>query len=164
MGDATGTLITSLDAGAKYRGVDADMQRDFIDALSGAMTSYNVIWTASAGTPAIGNGTLTGEYNRINKLVFFRIELTAGSTTTFGTAGAYWIFTIPVGTTTGRWTGAGWGLDTGVKEWPLIWNIGYNSATTVVLFQPGGGRYTNTAPFTFGNTDMFSVTGWYLTT
>lgn len=67
---------------------------DALQALSEAPTSWTPTWSASGTAPAIGNGTLTGNYLRVGKLVIFSFKFVAGSTTTFGT-GTY-TFTLPV--------------------------------------------------------------------
>jgi hypothetical protein len=57
--------------------------------------SYTVAWTSTSGTaPAIGNGTLTGDYEIRGKVCHVNIKLSAGSTTTFGNAGT-WRFSLP---------------------------------------------------------------------
>lgn len=62
----------------------------------GQWMDFDPNWTTSAGDdPAIGNGTLTGRYIQIGKLVVFNIVLVAGSTTNFG-SGGFWQFNLPV--------------------------------------------------------------------
>ena len=58
-------------------------------------TAYTVTWSASAGTPAIGSGTIVGAYQQVQKTVRFRIVLTFGTTTTGGSAAATWYFSTP---------------------------------------------------------------------
>ena len=58
-----------------------------------AWTSYAVSWVGSTTNPTIGNGTLTGAYKVIGKTCFVRINVAAGSTTTFG-SGNY-SFSLP---------------------------------------------------------------------
>src|SRR5688572_26599360 len=65
------------------------------DDFNEAWTAYTPTWTASAGAVAIGNGSLTGRYRQFGKTVRFSLQWVAGSTTTYGTAGAYWIFGLP---------------------------------------------------------------------
>lgn len=52
---------------------------------SWAWASYTPTLSATAGSPTIGNGTITGAYSQIGKSVFAKIKITAGSTTNFGT-------------------------------------------------------------------------------
>lgn len=163
MGDWTGTVPTIL-AGDIPTGDDWDNVLDELTAIQAAWTSFTPTWTASAGSPAIGDGTLAGVYRRVGKTVDFRIELTAGATTTFGTAGAYWNFTIPVGTASGRWTGTAFVVDTAVLEYTGVWAIGYDSSTLISLFKPVSARFVNNSPFTFGNTDRMTISGTYMTT
>lgn len=54
-----------------------------------------VIWSsASSPQPVIGNGIYRGSYTTAGKTVFVRVEMTAGSTTSFETGA--WSFSIPV--------------------------------------------------------------------
>jgi hypothetical protein len=63
------------------------------DAVPDDWTAYTPVWTASTA-PALGNGTLTGAYMQVGDLVFIKIVLSPGSTTTFGTGP--WRFSLPV--------------------------------------------------------------------
>ena len=65
-----------------------------LNGIGEAFTSFTPAWTATTTNPVIGNGTLTGAYTRVNKLVFAQYTLIPGSTTTFGT-GDY-RFSFPV--------------------------------------------------------------------
>jgi hypothetical protein len=65
-----------------------------VASLTSAWTNYTPTWTSTGTAPAIGNGTITGRYKQIGKLVTLTIKVLFGSTTTFGT-GAY-SFSLPV--------------------------------------------------------------------
>lgn len=67
LGDAAGAIIRSL-----------------VDAIEAGWTAFTPGWFGSTTNPAIGNGTIVGRYKRIGKTVFFRISITAGTTTTYG--------------------------------------------------------------------------------
>ncbi|MFJ8109996.1 hypothetical protein [Streptomyces sp. NPDC096132] len=54
----------------------------------GAWTSYTPVWTAVTTNPVINNGTISGKYVKIGRLVVCKIMVVPGSTTTFG-SGAY---------------------------------------------------------------------------
>src|SRR5579864_7885838 len=60
----------------------------------GAWASYTPSWTGSSTNPSLGNGSLTGRYTQIGKVVLFSVVLTAGSTTTYGSG--FWTFTLPI--------------------------------------------------------------------
>jgi len=62
--------------------------RDNFKAIGDAWTSYSPAWAAATTNPVIGNGTKTGAYIQVGKLIMFRINITAGSTTTWG-SGVY---------------------------------------------------------------------------
>jgi hypothetical protein len=55
--------------------------------------SFTPTWSSTGTQPVLGNGSLTGKYQRVNKLVFVQMQLVLGSTTTIGT-GDY-RFTFP---------------------------------------------------------------------
>jgi len=59
-----------------------------------AWIAYTPVWTAATTNPSLGNGSLTGTYKQRGKIVDVRINLTTGSTTTYG-SGTYRI-TLPV--------------------------------------------------------------------
>lgn len=126
-----------------------------------AWTTYVPTWTASAGTPVKNNGTLTGRYRQIGKTVDFVVYLLAGSTTTYGTSGAYWIFTLPpVGNTTQAFAFPLRVLDAAVIEYGGIASVAAG-ASSVEFFKPVSGRMYNNDPFTFGNTDSLWFNGTY---
>lgn len=73
--------------------MNAEIRDQFNDLLS-AWTAYTPSWTAATTNPVLGaNGTLVGKYRKIGRLVNFQIDLTMGSTTTYG-SGA-WSITLP---------------------------------------------------------------------
>jgi len=58
-----------------------------------AWQTYTPVWSTSGTAPAIGNGTITGRYAILGKVIVCHINLIAGSTTTFGTGTQS--FTLP---------------------------------------------------------------------
>lgn len=63
------------------------------------LIAYTPAFTASAGTPAIGDGTLTGYYRRVGDHLEGTIKIVGGASTTWGTAGATLRFGLPSGLT-----------------------------------------------------------------
>lgn len=66
----------------------------YVDAL-GTWQSYTPVWTAATTNPVLNNGTLTGKYCQIGKLVFVKFRLVIGSTTTLGSGD--WSISLPLG-------------------------------------------------------------------
>lgn len=83
-GNAVGTEVTIIDSAP---GVSA---YNYIDL---PYTTYTPTWAATGGSPAIGNGTLIGAYERQGAKCFVNIKLTSGSGTTW--AGTAWTFSVP---------------------------------------------------------------------
>jgi hypothetical protein len=67
--------------------------RDQFNTFFGSWTAYTPTWTSTGTAPALGNGTLIGRYMKIGRTVICHINLTSGSTTTYGT-GSY-SFSLP---------------------------------------------------------------------
>jgi len=84
----------------------------------GAWTTYTPTWTCSGTAPAIGNGTLSGRYQRLfGRTYLVQIYLLAGSTTTFGTG--VWSFATPGGLSTAAAYPVGVGLALLASIWPV---------------------------------------------
>lgn len=132
--------------------------------VQGGLISYSTSWTAASGSaPAIGNGTIVSKFDvsHATGLCYIEIVLTAGSTTTFGSGGQLQ-FSLPF---TASATGLGQlscsYIDTGVATYN---GTAYFASTTVInLFTTASpaAAVTSTAPFSFGNTDLIRVQGWY---
>jgi len=71
-----------------------------LEDMTPLWSSWTPTWTTSTGAnvPAFGNATITGEYCQTGDAVLFRLEITFGSTTTFGGGGTTdnWYFSVPV--------------------------------------------------------------------
>jgi len=144
---------TSLSAAAS--GSNSD-----ITALTGlpSWTSYTPTWTTSGTAPSLGNGTLTGGYLAIGKILFFRIQLQPGSTTTFGTGG--YSFALPTG-----FTAVASAQQTVSASFNSAGNvyaaIGLISAsgTTISRVRYNNGFLTGSAPGTMTSADFVALTG-----
>ncbi|MFE6482390.1 hypothetical protein ACFVGN_05545 [Streptomyces sp. NPDC057757] len=67
--------------------------RDQFNSMFAARTVYVPTWTSTSVAPVLGNGTLTGRHMKIGRMAFVTINLSAGSTTTFGTGN--YSFSLP---------------------------------------------------------------------
>lgn len=138
--------------------------RDPIKALADAYTSYSPTWTASSSNPAIGNGTLTGGYTRVGKFISFRIAITMGSTTTFGSG--QWRLTLPVAARNELW---GFFVTARDNSGPARYAVyaSWSSSGYIELYAPattaGNADRTLTSgvPFTWATDDNLFVHGEY---
>lgn len=73
--------------------------RDNSLVLGEAWPSYNPEWTADTTNPTIGNGSIVGARRIVGKTCDFRVIITMGSTTTYG-SGGYFV-SLPDTTVTG---------------------------------------------------------------
>jgi hypothetical protein len=100
-------LPTGLsEVGRKARTREEQLQRQLRNALDPLVVSqfnaeapwgtYTPTWTAGAGSPSLGTGTLSGSYRLIGSTLDCSIQLVWGGTTSAaGTTG--WFFTLPSG-------------------------------------------------------------------
>lgn len=125
-------------------------------------TAFNPSWTAAGSAPAIGNGTLSGSYVQIGKMVFATIYLFFGSTTTSG-SGA-WFFGLPMNARS-AYSLAGncmaYGNDTGVNTYTAIGTL--EDATKIVIPNSGGGnQWSAGVPHSWGSGDFLRISIAYI--
>lgn len=140
--------------------------RDQFGEIFAAWTTYTPSWTAATTNPVLGNGTLTGRYMKVGRTCHVQVDLTCGSTTTYG-AGAY-SMSLP-------FTSASVGIRPGQLHGFLSQRfIGQclvsPSATTALLYFPASGSVSNlssaspTVPFTWASTAQLRMSLTYETT
>lgn len=113
----------------------------------------------TSGSVTIGNGTLTGTYIRLQKLVVVTYLLTWGSTTTSTTVGL-WLFSVPLGNAL-RGNAAGRILDAG----STYYRVTGQAASNKMLLQATdtGDEVQTTNPMTWATNDNLSATFIYET-
>lgn len=129
--------------------------------LWGALTSYT---SAISGTGwAIGNGTLSAQYARQGRLVYFQVSVTFGGTTTFG-AGQLAI-ALPFTSSANNAHFLAILGDTGTATY--IGYGGVSGANALIYAENAAGTYasiaavTSTVPHTWASTDTVTVAGVY---
>lgn len=126
----------------------------------GTVTTFTpTIVGNTSGSVTIGNGTLTGSFYRVGKLVVANYVLSWGSTTTTNCVGL-WLFSVPVGNAVrgnafGRITDAG-------NTYHRV--TGIDGASKMVLQATDtGSEVQNTVPMTWATNDYLAVTFVYET-
>lgn len=131
--------------------------------VAGGVTTYTPTWSSSGTQPSIGNGTLTGRYERLGDLVWVTINLVAGGTTGFGT-GVYNL-SLPVAPLSGvRQALTGVLSDVGTQSYDIDALVNGSSNFEEILATSSTTGPTNwqaAVPFTFGSTDRITITGVY---
>lgn len=152
-----------LSAGDTPTAAELEQITDQIDSLTDpGWTSYTATWTASVGTPSLGNGSITGRYRRSanSDLVIFEAKLAIGSTTSVaGTS--QWFLSLPVTPSANAVTftvGAVMILDTGTTTRIGVCRF---SSSTQLTFETASGGFTATSPQTWANGDYFTFTIMY---
>lgn len=141
----------------------------------GAWTSWTPTWTTTSGsaTPSFGNAAIDCKYSKIGRTVHYRMNITFGSTTNFGTSPSgsdNWLFSMPVaapasGVPVGyvsMWVGSTTKATAGLAH--------TNSTTQIILYTGsgnvdnstlGGGIVDSISPLTWANGDRLSIFGTY---
>ncbi len=148
-----------------------------LDAITpDAWKAYTPTLGAAGGTPSVGNGTITAAFQKIGKSVHYRISLTLGSTTSFGSGQI--TFSLPLAMH-GVYAGAGGSnIPVGQARYLDAGTNAYNgsifpaSATTIKPFSFKNDTTTHdlrtaevtvTAPFGWGAGDSLHLSGTYET-
>lgn len=159
------TNLSNFAAGAALTAARLNELVGNFKTIGDSWTTYTPAWNSSGTTPVLNNGTIAGAYMNAGKLLAFRILLTAGSTTTFGT-GTYQ-FSLPAGMTpvNMRWGIDGFAYDD--SSGGLFPVRGFWSSTSNVIIMrtwpttagTALTAVTPTVPFTFANLDQISLSG-----
>lgn len=131
--------------------------RDNFKAIGDAWTSYS----PSLTNWAIGNGTLTGDYMQVGKLVFGKIALTLGSTSTMS---GNCVISLPVTklADAGTATSFGSGLATDTSSGAVNCLVVAHATTTSMRFYtPTSGLVAGSVPWTWANTDVLTADFMY---
>lgn len=130
-----------------------------MNSIGAASETYTPAWTSTGTAPAIGNGSLTGKYFRINKLIVAYINWTAGSTTTFGTGSYRFSLPITAINTTG-YPGTGTYFDASTFNNYVFMGAFISTTTVQFSWNVGGlnGTWGQLTPVTMAQSDSLVVT------
>lgn len=124
----------------------------------GHYADFVPVWTAASVNPSLGNGTIVGRMTRDGRRTNFVIELTMGSTTTFGTGAYTFRLPPPYDTwTVKRSVGSARAFDSGTN-----FRIGVALTVTgvfgVTIYSDAGvAAWGPTNPFTFAVDDTIII-------
>lgn len=149
-----------------------------LNQITPIWASWTPTWTTSTGaaSPSFGNATISATYTQCADIVFFRMEITFGTTTTFGGGGGSdnWRFSVPVtASATANVVGFGEGQDTSAAG--SLGRVGLRvRLTTTSTFEletstgrpdavaiANGGLIDAISPWTWASTDIIRVFGQY---
>lgn len=139
----------------RIKRLEREVERLRVKESPGAWVAYTPIWTAYTGTPSLGNGTITGKYTKVGKMVTAVVTLTFGSTTSVsGTS--VWYISLPFIAVTGM--GVWVAFESGVKYYTGTVKVYTGSATIGAFYQDAGQGYlSETSPHTWGENDTLEV-------
>lgn len=128
--------------------------------------SYTVSWTSTGTQPSIGNGTLLGRYTLHGRAVHLNIQMTAGSSTSFGSGN--WRFTAPLLSANNnmKFFGLAYARKVNVSSHTFFCQLepGSNDLYYFHTTSPTGSNVINltpTVPFTWAANDILFLDLWY---
>ncbi|MBU6278722.1 MAG: hypothetical protein KGN78_05705 [Actinomycetales bacterium] len=166
----TGDLPSRLGFYTTADGASTPTERMRIDnagLITGTGTSLGA-WTAFTPTLsgtgwAIGNGTASGFYCQVGKIVYFRAKITFGSTSTYG--GSPLNLSLPVSATGSPVAGQNVAFFDTSASLRYLASMEYASATAIAPRSVSGSltlaAVTTTAPFTWATGDTIDYSGTY---
>jgi hypothetical protein len=134
-----------------------------LNTIGAQSVTYTPVWYGTVA-PSIGNGTLTGRYFRIQKMVFVELFFSAGSTTTYGT-GVY-SFSVPITARAGLFGFMSNGIarmyDSSTAQATFGQTGFFNGDyTRVVVYLEPVNQVGQTTPFTWTTNDELLMSFWY---
>lgn len=158
----------SADARTASRGVSAFAARSDHVHPTPDWIDYDPVWTSTAGSPTIGNGNIKIRYAALGKTINWEFFLAIGTTTTLGTAGGQWRFTLPVAAFYGfsyvRPLGVVNALDSGARQYGGLALPVSGSSTLFYLWSDRGASetsFTPSTPFAWAAGDIVQASGSY---
>lgn len=124
-------------------------------------SAYTPTWTASVSNPVIGNATQDCKFKQEGKTVHFRMHLTMGSTTTFGSGS--WGFTLPVTPASDQTAPAFYSDSSAGTRWAGSCWITQASGIfrTFGPIDTGNTGVSSTYPYTWAQSDEIVISGVY---
>jgi hypothetical protein len=156
-GDETFYVVEDDDGTPVSRRVTVENLRR---GMTPAWTAYTPALAGSTTDPTIGNGTLEGAYSQLGSLLFFRIRIVWGSTSTYGSGTYRW--GLPAGfTAVGYHVIPGWAEDTSASARALLAGRVLDAGTQVThAYVDGSDSTVQTAiPWTWATGDTIQFSG-----
>lgn len=117
--------------------------------------TYTSTWTTASSAPAIGNGTIVAYYQTEGPVCRVSIQLTVGSTTTFGTGA--WSFSLPRQHVTGVAV-CGSMMANDVSGTLYSGSVLVVSGGSTITPATNAGAITGTSPVTWASPDTLTMT------
>lgn len=132
-----------------------------VQAITTRPTTFTPSWTSSGTQPSLGNGTIIGEERIIGDLVYLSINLTMGSTTTYGTGTYSFGLNTPAATMATIVAGGARCNAGGTTFYSGITSIGSNSTTVIVAGPSTANVWGQTIPGTWASGNFMILTVIY---
>lgn len=128
------------------------------NATGFTFATYVPVWGSDGTQPAIGNGTITGRYCQLGKLVLVWVEMLLGSTSTIGTSTYNW--TMPADFQTGvTYTPFGNAtlLDASTSTLHSGTVVAVSTGTLVTVYNESSARWSASVPVVPASGDRYQI-------
>lgn len=159
---ADGSSIVAGDHRNNYTAIQTNTNQT-LGVLGAAWTAYVPVWTCQTLNPVLGNGSLTGRYLQVGKMVTAQIKMVGGGTTTFGTGQFFFSLPVVAAVLSTNCAGSGWVLDTSAGALTTA-SVNLLDQTHMNLFITGvgsGNLITSANPFTWATGDEYHASFCY---
>jgi hypothetical protein len=133
--------------------------RDQFNFLLAAWTSYTPSWGAATTDPTLGNGTISGRYQKIGRTVTFQINMTTGTTSTYGSGSYNWTLPVVSGNGQTATVYGRFGHDSAI--YAVAGQINANDDRCRFFGSTGTGAISPGVPVTWDASDTFRISGTY---
>ena len=135
-----------------------------MNSIGAAGNAYTPVWTATTTNPVINNGSISGNWQRIQSIIFGQIFIVIGSTTNVGVG--FYRFTVPVNISPNNVLTASLHLLDGSAGYAAYngFGIPVTAGGNQIEFRThGAGTFTNAVPLPggLGNTDQIRISFQY---
>lgn len=134
---------------------------DYVSTVGPAWKTWTPTWSGSTTNPVLNNGSMTGRYMKVGRAVHYVINLTMGSTTTYGSGAYGWTLPVaPAFDSTGNAVLVD--VSAALRYSATAWITPAAGVFRVISPADAGNvGIAGTVPFTFANTDQIIISGVY---
>jgi hypothetical protein len=128
-----------------------------VSSFAGSPIDYTPTWTGDVSNPAIGDGSISGKWQQVGRVVHYQIIVVIGSSTTLGTGA--WKFGLPTASSPSDSHVAGSALitDAGTAHY-----LGVPRVSSDAIYVHTPNEIGPATPHVWANTDAIRIAGTYL--
>jgi hypothetical protein len=133
-----------------------------LQEIGAVSETFTPTWTASTTNPTLNNGTLSGRYFRLNKMIFCQIFLQFGSTTAPGSGSYRWALPVTARSPIASFLSIGSGRFYDASTFTAtLTTVVFGGTTTYVNMYYPSTFIGSASPVVPANGDEYHLNFWY---